>query len=144
MGPETAVQSSLKRRPDWRARLIAYLARAAREPFAEGRHDCALFLAGGVEAMTGVDYAAPYRGRYTTTRGGLRLLRRAGFADHVALAARHLPECPPAFAAEGDGAAVETPEGPALGIVQGEGVYVPGPAGLAVVPLTTAARAFRV
>lgn len=134
----------MTRLANWRPRLIAYLAEAAARPFAEGRHDCALFLAGGVAAMTGVDYAAPYRGRYTTTRGGLRILRKAGFADHVALAAHHLAERPVAFAREGDGAVVPTGDGPALGIVQGAGVYVLSPAGLAVVPLTAAARAFEV
>lgn len=134
----------LYRLPDWRVRLVAYLAEAARRPFAEGAHDCALFFAGGVAAMTGVDHAEAYRGRYRTTRGGLRILRRHGFADHIALAAHHLPEQPVAFAREGDGAAVPTPEGPALGIVQGEGVYVLSPERLALVHLTTATMSFKV
>lgn len=129
---------------DWRPRLIEYLGEASRLPFVEGEHDCALFLAKGVRAMTGQDYAAPYRGRYTTTKGGIRILRKAGFDDHIALAAHHLPERPVAMARAGDGAVVPTDEGPALGIVQGEGVYVLGPDGMGVVPLTTAIRAFEV
>jgi len=137
-------QTALRRLPDWRVRLVAYLAAAARRPFEEGTHDCALFFAGGAEAMTGVDHAEPYRGRYRTTRGGLRILRRDGFEDHIALAAHHFPAQPVAFAREGDGAAVSTPEGPALGIVQGEGVYVLSPERLALVPLTTATTSFKV
>lgn len=134
----------LIRLPDWRPRLLAYVSEAARTPFEEGKHDCALFFAGAVEAMTGVDYAAPFRGRYTTTRGGLRVLRRDGFADHIALAAHHLPDKPPAFLAVGDGAVVETDDGPALGVVQGAQIYILMPQGLGLVPLTAAARGFGV
>ncbi len=134
----------LRRLPDWRARLLTYVANAAQTPFEEGKHDCALFFAGAVDAMTGVDFAAPWRGRYTTTRGGLRVLRRDGFADHVALAAYHLPGKPPAFLAVGDGAVVETDDGPALGVVQGAQVYILLPHGLGLVPVTAAARGFEV
>lgn len=74
----------MTRLPDWRARLTVYLADVARKPFAQGRHDCALFTGGGIEAMTGTDPFAVVRGRYTTTRGGLRIMRRMGHADHVA------------------------------------------------------------
>ncbi|WP_109464410.1 DUF6950 family protein [Albibacillus kandeliae] len=134
----------MKRLPDWKPRLMSYLVRAARRPFKEGEHDCALFLAGGVEAMTGEDYAAPYRGRYSTTLGGLRILKKDGFEDHVALAAHHLKEKPVAFAGVGDGAAVPTSDGPALGIVQGEGIYLLTPARIAIYPLLRAHKVFEV
>lgn len=128
----------------WHGRLVTYLAEAARTPFAPGRHDCALFAAGAVMAMTGIDLAEGWRGRYRTLAGGQRALARAGYADHVDLAARHLDEVPVSWALPGDIAAVETPEGPALGVVQGASVYVIGPAGLGLLPLTAASRAFRV
>lgn len=132
------------RHTDWFQRLTHYLADAAAKPFVEGEHDCALFLAGGVKAMTGVDYAAPYRGRYTTTRGGLRILRWDGFRDHLALAEHHLKPKPTAFLNVGDGAVVETEEGPALGIVQGENIYVLTPLRLTLFPLALATRGFEV
>lgn len=134
----------MNRLPDWRSRLIAYLGQVSARPFAPGTHDCALFFAGAVEAMTGVDYAKPYRGRYTTLRGGLRVLRKDGFADHIALAAHHLPEIAPAFAWPGDGMVVDTDEGPALGVCQGRAVYLLGPNGGGLVSILTASRAFRV
>jgi len=129
---------------NWRAALVTYLNEVARTPFEDGVNDCALFLAGGVLAMTGIDYAAPYRGRYTTIRGGYRILRKDGFADHVALAEHHLTRKPIAFAQAGDGAVVETPEGPALGVVQGPQIYVLGRSGLALAPLMHAAFALEV
>lgn len=134
----------MKRLSDWRPRLTAYLRGVSHSSFKAGEHDCALFFAGAVEAMTGHDHAAQYRGRYTTLRGGLRVLRKEGFEDHIALAAHHLPEIPPAFALPGDGMVCETEDGPALGVCQGRMVYVLGPTGGAMVSRLTAVRAFAV
>ena len=64
----------MPRHSNWTAPLIEYLAAAARRPFKPGHHDCALFAAGAVAAMTGTDFAAQWRGRYTTLRGGLRVI----------------------------------------------------------------------
>lgn len=136
--------TAVVRLPNWQDRLYGYLRQAAHRPFAEGAHDCALFLAGGIKAMTGHDYAADYRGRYTTTRGGLRILRRDGFQDHVALAAHHLSEKPVAFANVGDGAVVMADGAPALGIVQGGAVFVLGARGLSHVALTQARKVLEV
>lgn len=134
----------MNRLPDWRSRLTYYLSEVSHRPFQPGQHDCALFFAGAVQAMTGEDYAAPYRGRYTTLRGGLRILRKDGFADHIALAAHHLPEIAPAFAWPGDGMVVDTDDGPALGVCQGRAVYLLGPNGGGLTSILSARRAFRV
>jgi hypothetical protein len=130
------------RQKGWQGRLVAYLDTAGRRAFVEGQHDCALFAAGAVAAMTGVDYAADYRGRYSTTRGGLRVLRRAGFADHVALAASHFAET--AAPVPGDLAVIPSGDGPALGVVQGEHVYLLSPGGMSLAPIAAARRFFRV
>ncbi|ARC35930.1 hypothetical protein A6J80_05615 [Paracoccus yeei] len=114
----------LTRLPDWQARLHAWLGQIDGRPVRPGRHDCCLFGASAVEAQTGVDLAAPWRGRYTTMAGGRRVLRKAGYADHIALMAAHLPEVHPAYACEGDLAVVPTPEGPAVGVFQGSAIYV--------------------
>lgn len=132
------------RLPDWKSRLIAFVSDAARTPFQPGVHDCALFSAGAVLAMTGVDYAANWRGRYTTLTGGLRVLRKAGFADHIDLAARTFDEVHPAFADLGDLAVIPTPEGDVLGVVQGEMIYGLNKGGIAYTPRVRATRAFRV
>lgn len=132
------------RMKDWEPRLVAYLAAAARREFKPGVHDCALFTAGALEAMTSVDHAADWRGRYKTLSGGRRALKKAGHADHVALVASLFDEVPPAFAHRGDIAVVDGAEGAALGIVQGEGIYVLRPEGLAVVRRADMKRAFRV
>ncbi len=130
-------------RKDWRARLGAYLATEARTPFEYGKSDCALFAAGAVNAMTGSDPSATYRGRYSTLRGGLRILRKDGFRDHVERAATLLTEVSPRRAQVGDIAVVDTSDGPSLGVVQGEWVAVRTMTGLGFVPIGQAKRVFR-
>lgn len=70
--------------------MVAYLRRAAREPFAWGQADCALFMADWVRAARGLDPAAPLRGRYRSRRGAARHIRRLGGMEAMgrALAAR--------------------------------------------------------
>jgi hypothetical protein len=135
----------MARKPDWKIRLITYLGEAARKPFQPGKHDCALFAAGAVKAMTGQDFARGYRGRYRTLKGGVKALQSRGFADHIALAASLLPEVPTAFAGPGDLAVVDTPQGPALGVVQGEGIYLlTMDDRMGLRPMAEAIRAFKV
>lgn len=129
---------------DWRQRLISYLHAARKKPFVYGQHDCTLFAADAVQAMTGADHGAKYRGKYKTLSGGLRLLKKSGFEDNIAFVASILTECPAIMAQPGDVAVIDAPDGPALGIVQGESVYAVSQSGLALVPLTAARRAFRV
>lgn len=130
-------------RTDWRARLGVYLATEARTPFHYGKSDCALFAAGAVNAMTGNDPSASYRGRYTTLRGGLRILRKDGFRDHVERTAALFAEVSPQRAQAGDIAVVDTPNGPSLGVVQGEWIAVRTISGLGFVPIDQATRVFR-
>lgn len=132
------------RRADWKLQLIQFMGDAARTPFQPGVHDCALFAAGAVLAMTDVDFAADFRGKYSSIKGGLKRLQKAGYADHVALAAALFTEIAPAFAAPGDLAVVPDVQGEALGIVQGQGIYVLTTDRLGMVSLLAATRAFRV
>lgn len=134
----------MQRVDNWPSELINYLAASARLPFEMGKHDCALFAADAIKAMTGEDPAAVWRGRYTTMLGGLRVLRKEGYQDHVDLVTKRLTEKPVALACPGDLAVVPTADGPALGIVQGESIYVLRLEGLALVPLTAATRMFEV
>ena len=121
--------------------LITYAAETGQKPFRPGRHDCALFAAGWVKIATGQDFARGWRSTYRSLKRGQQLLEEAGFADHVALAAAHLPEIAPAFAQIGDLAVLETQ---AFGIVAGEMIYCLKPEGLGLVPRSAMRRAFAV
>lgn len=135
----------MRRYSYWRTSLADYLHHVSREPFAPGWHDCALFAAGAVKAMTGEDFGTDYRGRYKTLAGGYRLLKKRGFDSHADLAASILEEIHPSQAMVGDLASVDGDGGIALGIVQGAAIYVLSPEGrIDTVPLLSALRAFRV
>lgn len=121
--------------------LIAYASEAGARPFRPGRHDCALFAAGWVKQVTGQDHASGWRSTYRSLKRGQKLLEEAGFADHVALAAAHLPEIAPAFAQIGDLAVLDDQ---AFGIVAGEMIYCLKPEGLGLVPRSAMRRAFQV
>lgn len=59
-------------------RLSAFLAQAEARTFDDGTWDCCLFPAAWVQLVTGIDGAAPWRGRYTTALGWARILRAEG------------------------------------------------------------------
>jgi len=127
---------------DWEARLHDYLQSVQRRGFDPATHHCGIFAADAVLAMTGTDHAAKWRGK--SMKAGMTAIRKAGFADHVALLASVLEEVPVAFGHIGDVAVIETPEGDALGIVQGAQITVLRPEGLGLVGLLAAKRMFRV
>lgn len=135
------------RREDWRKRLRAYVDDVRTAPYTFGAQDCWLFVAGAVEAMTGVDHAARHRGRYKTARGALGVMKRAGAENMAAFAGLFLEEIEaPAFAQIGDVMAIPTDDafGFSLGILNGEQVLVVTEAGIGVRDRAEAARAFRV
>jgi len=139
-------EMTIKRYADWRTRLSVYLHEVAHKPFQWGEHDCALFAAGAVQAMTGEDFASDHRAKYKTLIGGLRRLKQVGFADHAEMAASIFDECHPSSAHVGDLAAIETDEGIALGVVQGQRIFVlrPDQASIGTVALLDAKRTFHV
>jgi hypothetical protein len=134
--------AAIKRRPDWRPRLATFVESRRRE----ATTDCGLFVADAIVAMTGVDLAAPYRGRYTTTAEGVALLKADGFADLCDFAASRLVEVHPSLARAGDVVALRVSAGTgwALGLVNGERVTVLYGTGLGTVLRDVAERAFRV
>lgn len=133
-----------KRLPDWHPRLTAYLGEITPVAFRMGSQDCALFAAGAVEAMTGHDPAAGFRGTYTDLKTGLKRLKAAGFDSHVQIADRLFERVHPAFAQVGDLALIEVSEGYALGVVAGELLACLNPQGLAWMPRSAAVAAWTV
>jgi hypothetical protein len=93
---------SLARLPDWRALFSSFIAERAASSFEWGENDCAMFAAGGVEAATGVDLAAAFRGRYKTPNGSARAVRRIGEGDLPSTLASLLPQIDPEEATAGD------------------------------------------
>lgn len=87
---------------DWEAALTAYVEACRERPYAWGEHDCALFCANAVHAMTGHDPAAGFRGHYSTAIGSERVLRRRGEGSLEAQLDALFAPVEPAFARRGD------------------------------------------
>ena len=90
------------RRSTWEADLNAYLREVRDRPFEWGVHDCAMFAAGAVLSMTGVDPIPEFRGEYDSAVGSARALIRLGYADLEAAMDAKFAETPIAMAQRGD------------------------------------------
>lgn len=133
--------------------LHEFLIERAERPFTWGENDCALFVADAILAMTGVDIAADFRGRYANEEEAFAAVRTitggSTLEDAAAwCAARHeLVEWPlPLFAQRGDMVVVEN-EGrliSALVHLSGRHAVTVGELGLRRLPITAVVRAWHV
>ncbi|MEO1986257.1 MAG: hypothetical protein ABGX47_06310 [Martelella sp.] len=137
----------LTRRPDWRPRLFAFISGLKTMDFKWGSDDCfAALAAGAVETMTGIDPAAPLRGRYHDEASAGALLADLGHDGLAGLMRSMMPEAPVAMARVGDIALVadDNEVGGALGVVIGARVVVLRQIGTGTMPLLAAQTAFKV
>ena len=126
----------LTRREDWPSRLAAALEEARDKPFRWGSHDCGLFAADCVLAMTGTDPAALYRGQYVDEAGARDTLwlisgggLRAAWTKALGPAMNNVR-----MARRGDVVLVDVGGVEATGVVVGSRVACLSEAGLAMVP----------
>lgn len=97
----------IRRRRDWAERLGPALQPAEK---VWSVSDCATWSATACEAMTDVNPAAPYRGRYATEMEGIALLKAAGHRSFKAWVDSLFPRVEPARARRGDWAWVRQPD----------------------------------
>jgi len=146
---------SLTRKEHWDTRALhGFLLSRAETPFVWGQHDCALFAADAIEAMTGVDIAADFRGKYSDEAGAKLTMRSVAHAATLAEAAAYcarkhgLAEWPfPLFARRGDLVVVRNGDGSLIaGIVHlnGRHVVAAGEKGLLRLPCRAIVRAWHV
>lgn len=145
---------ALTRVDHWETRSFHdFLKARAGIPFAWGENDCALFVADGIEAMTGVDIAADFRGNYHSEAEALDLIRTItggeGVADAAAWCAHKfgLREWfQPLYAQRGDMVTLEDAGRVISGLVHlnGRHIVAVGEAGLKRLPIASAIRAWHV
>lgn len=134
----------MTRLPDWRSRFQNFLSENANRVFNPGEWDCSLLTSGGVNAITGNDPAAPYRGNYSTVEEGQALLQADGYADQIAFVESLFSEIPILQASVGDIAVVEQLGEQGLGLVTGSSIAVVTLKRMGQVPLSKASRIFKV
>jgi hypothetical protein len=128
---------------NWQIRY-ADLCRARKAtPFAWGAHDCCLWAADVVEALTGVDHAATWRGTYDTASAAARLVAELGGVQAIATGALGAAVST-RMAGVGDLVLIEQDGREMLGVCNGVEALVVGPSGLEPVGMQAAHAAWRV
>lgn len=126
----------------WELRFDALLHSRRRTPFKWGEHDCAIFAADAVLAITGVDHAQELRGM--GVRDAIRTVHQRGGLEAVVTSFLGEPGRPD-DAREGDVVLMPNGDRVGLSVCVGNGkVVAAAPVGLAWLPMTDAICAWRV
>ena len=137
----------MRRVENWQKPFNEFFAEREKRPFEWGKNDCALFAADCVRAITGEDLAEKWRGRYRTSRGALRRMKKKGVTLE-ALADAEFFRVPVSMAQRGDVVMHhhDGPFGGALGVVGPGGVQAcfAGADGIDLRPVKSCMIAWRV
>ena len=150
----------LKRVDNWDTQALERFLVSRRElPFAWGVNDCCLFPADAILAMTGVDLAEDFRGKYSSRAAAFRLIQSvtggATVADAAAWCATKFElqewvdqagKPVPLMAQRGDLVAIDNEGTLIAGIVHlnGRDVVTVAEEGLVRLPLAAVTRAWRI
>lgn len=121
---------SVTRFEHWPSLLSAFLDARRNARFEYGVHDCCLFAADALRAITGTDFAAQFRRQYYTRFGALRRMREHCIPPTVenlaaqVFASFGLREIAPGYAQRGDVLVLQQPHDTALGIIALDGMPV--------------------
>lgn len=127
----------------WPEILAKQIEAARSRPFVWGEHDCALFAANVVKAMTGQDFTKEFIGKYKTAAGATKLIAKNGGLENIAT--QFLGESMPIyFAGRGDVVLVILEGIESLGICIGTHCAFVGLEKMEFLPLTDCEKAWPV
>ena len=131
------ISEPVYKKKDWEQRLVAWLRTAIDTPFEWGRFDCALAAGDAVEAQTGTNLTADWRGTYNTGHGAAMAMFRRGFKDVHGIASATLGETlPPERLCRGDIGCALIDGQRTLGVIWSCSIWLPEAEGLRPQPLT--------
>jgi hypothetical protein len=133
----------MSRKEGWEAALFNEVAAARHRAFEWSVFDCATWAFDVRYALTGIDTAVTWRGKYRNLAGGLRVLKRLGHKGYADLAdAKIGPRVHVLSAQRGDIVLVGNPD--AFGVCLGGTVATVAEGGLVIVPRSSVTVAWRV
>jgi hypothetical protein len=133
----------ITRRKFWQKHLSEIRESRAHEPFRWGTNDCCMWAADAVLAMTGIDFAADFRGSYDDVKSAARLMSSLGGIEALTTKALGEPVST-MFASVGDVVLVDQSGQTGLGICNGSTVLVVTAYGLGAVGMNLAYRAWKI
>jgi len=120
----------MQRIPNWDVALIHFCNAMQKQARIYSLSDCLMFGAGCVEVQTGVDYAAPHRGKYADDLESARAyMASQGWADVDDVVDSFLPRVDVAMRKRGDILAFHGPLGKSIGVCLGRFAMVLSPSG---------------
>jgi len=120
------------RRDDWVEQMWTTIEAAAQTPFAWGQHDCCLFAASVVDAMTDSAHVADLQTRYTDEATALAFIADEGGLESAV--SGYLGEAKTGRPQRGDVVMFEGEQGDTIGVCTGRDLVAAGPDGLVIVP----------
>jgi hypothetical protein len=142
----------LKRKLHWDTRhLHQFFLDTANTQFEWAKNDCCIFAANAIEAITGVDIADDFRGKYTDQLSALRLIATVTGGSTVADAAAHcatkhglVEHAYPLMAKRGDLVVIDNGGTLIAGVVHLNGMHVisVGESGAVRLPITSVVRSW--
>ena len=131
------------RRRDWVSRLLETVESAQGRPFAWGQHDCCLFAARCIDAMTDSKWAIDLELWYWDEATALAYIESEG-SIRASVSRRFGDPVPPLLARRGDIVLVDSPIGEAVTVCVGPSLVGAAPSGLTVLPLSAGLCAWRI
>lgn len=134
------------RKFDWPEKLFDAIKVASKHKFEWGKNDCALFACDCAKAMTGIDYAKDFRGKYDTRKSAMAALKEIeAVNDLPALADKFLGERIDLKRAQrGDVVLLTIGSMKALGVITGTHAVFLAPKGIQTMLVSDCASAWRV
>lgn len=112
----------IRRVEGWPIALSAELKRREKMPFVWGENDCMMFAADCIYIMSGIDFAADFRGKYDSREGADAIIAEYGTVIKML---SHILDCSPErnfmLATRGDVALVSVNGTDAVGVVDDTG-----------------------
>jgi hypothetical protein len=136
-----------KRLQNWPKLFAEKIDELSAKPFVWGEHDCCLFSADVIAAITGIDPMEKLRGTYSTAYGAHKAIDDLGGLESAADAltsAHGWGEIAPAFMGRGDLAIFNHLNGTSLGICDGAFILGTSESGLVSVPRAVAIKSWRI
>jgi hypothetical protein len=133
----------MRRVQDWQVRFADICNERKDAKFVWGSHDCCLWAADVVLALTGTDFGKPFRGQYDSALGAARVLEQHGGVEAIATKSLGNP-IPTLMAGVGDIVAVEVAGRKSLAVCNGAYLLAPGLTALELLGFDAAVAAWKV
>jgi hypothetical protein len=141
--PPVVHQEHLIRYDNWPEKLNELIEARLNKPFKWGEHDCCLFAADAILAMTGTDLASDLRGTYASKTKAAKIVKEKGGLAQIATDRLGEP-IPVLMAKRGDIVLMPVATGNCLAVCLGDKLAAPGPDALVFAPLNVAISAWKV